>query len=218
LFPAPSTPDPTRPEPDACRPEDFPFRVLLAVPEALTIPLFALGAEARREPVEAEVISDKEAFSRLVGGNLFRTLAQGRYGEHRFVKTRRRSGQRTAVYAFWLAFPELAQAEAFVGDHPRFGLTAIEARAQAEVARHEADLRNGAVKGRYNLGPLEHRARLNRAREYVQASEEIDRMSWGLSALKRLRESLAAVPGLHVGRMRAEDERCGSRVNTRESG
>ena len=34
------------PEADASRPEDFPFRVLLAVPEALTIPIFALRVEA----------------------------------------------------------------------------------------------------------------------------------------------------------------------------
>jgi hypothetical protein len=174
--------------------------VLLAVPQALTIPLFALRAEARLEPVEAEVISDKEALSRLVGGNLFRTLAQSRYGEHQLVKTRRRSGQRTAVYASWLAFPELADAEAFVGNHSRFGLTAIEARTQAEVARHEADLRSGAAKGRYDLRPLVHGARLNRAREYVQVSDEVDRLLSSLSALRRLRESLAADPdGTSVG-------------------
>ena len=140
------------------------------------------------------MISDKEAFSRLVGGNLFRTLAQSRYGEHQLVKTRRRSGQRTAVYASWLAFPELAQAEAFVGDHPRFGLIAIEARTQAEVSRREADLRSGGAKGRYDLGPLEHHARVNRAREYVQVSDEVDRLRSNVSALRRLRESLAADP------------------------
>jgi hypothetical protein len=190
----------TDPEHKPSRLEALPFRVLLVVPEALTIPIFALGLEARREPVEAEVVLDKEAFSRMVGGNLFRTLAQGRYGEHRFVNTRRRLGQRTAVYASWLAFPERAQAEAFVGGPPRFGLTTIEAKTQAEVARREADLRAGAAKGRYDLGPLEHRARLNRAREYVQVSEGRDKLSWSLSALRWLRESLAAVPdGTSVG-------------------
>jgi hypothetical protein len=169
-------------------------------PEALTIPLFALRAEARRKPVEAEVISDKEAFSRLVGGNLFRTLAQGRYGDHRFVQTRWRLGESTAVYASWFSFSDRARAQAFVGDYPRFGLTAIEARTQAEVARHEADLRSGAAIGRYDLEPLEHRVRLNRAREYVQASEDLDRLLSSLSALRRLRESLAADPdGTSVG-------------------
>ncbi len=149
------------PEPDASRPEDFPFRVLLAVPDALTIPIFALGVEARRRPVEAEVVEDGEALSRLVGGNLSRTLAQGRYGDHRFVQTRWRLGERTAVYASWLAFPERTQADAFVSDQPRFGLTAIEARTQAEAARLEADLQTGVAKGRFDLGSLDHHARLN---------------------------------------------------------
>ena len=90
MFPAPSTPE-------ATRPEGFPFRVLLAVPDALTIPIFALGIEARREPVEAEVISDGEAFSRLVGGNLFRTLAKGRYGEHHLVPAGSRSRRGTTA-------------------------------------------------------------------------------------------------------------------------
>ena len=67
----PSTQMSPGPEADASRPEHFPFRVLLAVPDALTIPIFALGVEARREPVEAEVVEDGEALSRLVGAISF---------------------------------------------------------------------------------------------------------------------------------------------------
>ena len=38
------------------------------------------------------------------------------------------------------------------------------------------------------------------AREYVQVAEGLDKLSWSLSALRWLRESLAAVPdGTSVG-------------------
>ena len=69
--PTPPTQTSSGAEPDAARRDAFPFRVLLAVPEALTIPIFALGVEARREPIEAEVVEDGEALSRLVGAISF---------------------------------------------------------------------------------------------------------------------------------------------------
>jgi hypothetical protein len=34
-------------------------------------------------------------------------------------------GTRAAVYSFWIGFPELIVAEAFVRDQPRFGLDTI---------------------------------------------------------------------------------------------
>ena len=42
------------------RPEDYPFRVLLTIPEAATIPIFALGIEAqRKEMTEATGPAEK---------------------------------------------------------------------------------------------------------------------------------------------------------------
>ena len=38
------------------RPEDYPFRVLLTIPEATTIPIFALGIEAQRKEVERKLM------------------------------------------------------------------------------------------------------------------------------------------------------------------
>ena len=194
-MPIPSTQLSPGPETALSRPEHIPFRVLLAVPEALTIPIFALGVEARREPVEAEVIEDGEALSHLVGGNLSRTLVKGRYGDHRLVRTRFRLGRRTAVYSSWLGFSERSSADAFVADHPRFGLAAIEAATRAELAHLEAALRVDVVKGRYDLGPLDHRMRRARAEEYIELSDDLLRLSGDLSALKKLREGLAALLG-----------------------
>src|SRR5215204_2455438 len=89
---------------------DFCFRVLLALPDARTIPIFALGLK---------LVAIREALSRLLGGNISRAIP-GRYGEHRLINVRRRIGERTAIYSFWLTFPELTRAEAFVRDHARF--------------------------------------------------------------------------------------------------
>lgn len=177
--------------PEISRAEDLPHRVLLKAPEALTIPISALGVEAGRDPHEVTINLGREALSQAVSGNLSRSIAGGLYGYYRLINVRRRIRQRTALYSSWLAFPKLIQAETFLQDHPRFGLNAVEAKAQADHARREADLRSGAEKGRYDLGPLEHRARLNRAREYIQVSEELDKLSWGLWALRKLNESIA---------------------------
>src|SRR4051794_33345070 len=103
------------------RPEDYPFRVLLRIPEATTIPIFGLGMEARREEVERKLIpSTLEVLARIVSGNLSRALP-GRYGDHRLLNVRRRVGRRTAIYSSWLALADQTAAEALVNDHPGLG-------------------------------------------------------------------------------------------------
>jgi hypothetical protein len=188
-------------EPAALKPEDLSYRVLLAVPQALTIPVLGLGVEAQRPPVEVSMTSSRNALSRVVGGNLSRALVGGRYGEHRLLMVRRRIQTRIALYASWLAFPESTQAEAFVSDHPRFGLSSIEARTRADHTRRSAGLKAHVAVGRYDLRLLKARDRLSRAKEYVRLSEELDRIAWGLNALRILRESLdtASADGTSVG-------------------
>ncbi len=188
-------------EPEALRPEDLPCRVLLAVPQALTIPVFGLAVEAQRQPVDVTMTSNRNALSRMVGGNLSRALVGGRYGTHRLLAVRRRVRERTALYSSWLAFPELTQAEAFISDHPRFGMTSIEARTRADHTRRSADLKARVEAGRYDLRLLKARDRLSRAKEYVRLSEELDQVAWGLNALRLMRESLdpASDEGTSVG-------------------
>jgi hypothetical protein len=45
------------------------------------------------------------------------------------------------------------------------------------------------------LGPLDHRTRRARAEEYIELSDDLLRLTGGLSALKKLREGLAAIAG-----------------------
>lgn len=186
--------------PELGLPQGFPFRVLLRVPEATTIPIFALGVEAGLNEIETELrIATTPALARLVSGNLSRAIPR-RYGEHRLISTRRRVGRRNAIYSQWLAFRDLADAEALVRDHPRFGLNAIEAQILSEIEAQERALSTGATTGRFNLGPLEHRARVNRAREYLDRAEALEKLQWSRFGLAKLRESIAAVPdGISVG-------------------
>jgi len=185
--------------PQAWTPEDIHYRVLLALPDARTIPVFALGVEAERPALDTRVIPSGEALSRLVGGNLSRAL-RGRYGEHRLVDVRRRVNRRTAVYSQWLAFPEIAQAEAFVRDHPRFGLNGIEGRATAELTGARELLQRQLSERRFELSRYEPLVRHSRASEYVQKAEALDRLKWGLGALSRLKVSLLERPdGVSVG-------------------
>ncbi len=185
--------------PQAWTPEDIHYRVLLALPDARTIPVFALGVEAERSALHTRVVSSGEALSRLVGGNLSRAL-QGRYGEHRLVDVRRRVDRRTAVYSQWLAFPEIAQAEAFDRDHPRFGLNGIEEKATAELTGARELLQRQLSEGRFDLSRYEPLVRHSRAKEYVQKAEALDRLKWGLGALSRLKVSLLERPdGVSVG-------------------
>ena len=43
--------------PEAWTPEDIRYRVLLALPDARTIPVFALGVEAERPALDTKVVS-----------------------------------------------------------------------------------------------------------------------------------------------------------------
>ncbi len=185
--------------PEAWTPEDIRYRVLLALPDARTIPVFALGVEAERPALDTKVVSSQEALSRLVGGNLSRAL-QGRYGGHRLVDVRTRVDKRTAVYSHWLAFPEVAQAEGFVRDHPRFGLNGIEGKATAELTGARELLQRQLSEGRFDLSRYEPPIRVSRAKEYVQRAEALERLASGLGALSRLKASLLEMPdGVSVG-------------------
>jgi hypothetical protein len=195
--------DPAAPAPDGPElglPQDFPFRVLLKAPYCTTIPIFALGVEAGRNEIETELRgATTTALARLVSGNLSRAIP-GRYGEHRLMGVRRRVGRRNAIYSQWLVFHDIADAEALVRDHPRFGLEAIEAQILSEIETCEGTLRAGSAKGRFNLGPLEHRARVNRAQEYLREAEGLEKLQWSRYAVTKLKESLAAAPdGTSVG-------------------
>jgi hypothetical protein len=170
--------------PLAWTPGDIRYRVLLALPDARTIPVFALGVEAGRPALDTKVISSPETLSGLVGGNLSRAL-QSRYGEHRLIGVRRRVDKRTAIYTHWLAFPEMAQAEAFVRDHPRFGLNGIEQKATAELASAHELLERQVGQGRFDLNRYEPPVRVSRAKEYVERAEALDQLAWGLSALSK---------------------------------
>jgi hypothetical protein len=179
--------------PQVWDPEDIRYRVLLALPDARTIPVFTLGVEAERPALDTKVVSSPGALSRLVGGNLSRAI-QSRYGEHRLIGVRRRVDKRTAVYSHWLAFPEIAQAEAFVRDHPRFGLNGIEEKATAELTGTRELLQRQLSEGRFELSRYEPPVRVSRASEYVQKAEALDRLKWGLGALSRLKVSLLERP------------------------
>src|SRR4051812_41366779 len=146
-----------------CRTEDIRYRVLLAVPEALNIPHFASGAEAKRSQIQTTLIANKDEESRLVGGSVFRGLGT-QFGEHRFISVRRRLLEKTAIYSAWLAFADRAQAEAFVRDHPRFGLEGLEARTAAEQMTIQQSLKDALAQGHFNLGHIDPHARLPRAR------------------------------------------------------
>jgi len=167
-------------------PADYPFRVLLRTPEATTIPIFALGAEAQRNEVEWKLMaSTPETLTRVVSGNLSRALP-GRYGDHRLLNVRRRVGRRTAIYSSWLALLDRTAAEALVNDHrgPR---------------SREEKLKVAAARGRYDLGRLDYRQGMRRARAYLTESEALDKLDWSRVALASLTESLAVPDGVSVG-------------------
>jgi hypothetical protein len=186
-------------EADPTEPESFPYRVLRDVPDTRTIPIFALWVEAGLKPVDRRVVASREALSKLVGGNLSRALER-RYGPHRLVTVRRRVGKRTAVYTAWLAFPEMAVAESFIRDQPRFGLDTIDARTKSQLETRTRQLKNGVANGRYDLSRLDENARLKRARFFVEESAALDRLEWQLYGLSMLRKSLDESPeGVSVG-------------------
>jgi hypothetical protein len=180
-------------------PADYPFRVLLRTPEATTIPIFALGAEAQRNEVEWKLMaSTPETLTRVVSGNLSRALP-GRYGDHRLLNVRRRVGRRTAIYSSWLALLDRTAAEALVNDHRGLGLAEMERRVEAEFRSREEKLKVAAARGRYDLGRLDYRQGMRRARAYLTESEALDKLDWSRVALASLTESLAVPDGVSVG-------------------
>ena len=181
---------------DVLPPEDtFLFRVLLEVPKALYIPIFGLRAEAARRASEVAFSSDVDALRNVLSGNTSHALTSGRYGTFMLIDRRDRVG-RTAVYSRWLGFPGESGADGFLRDYPRFGFDQIQQRTQKTLSDKERQLQNGAASGRYNLGPLEHQARLNRATEYLRVSEEVEKLRDNVSALQVLRATLGTAPAV----------------------
>jgi hypothetical protein len=168
----------------------FSYRVLLRVPDTRFIPIFALGVEAGLPPSDTSVLTGFDALRKVVNTNVCDAVVGGAYGPYVLVDIRHRVG-RAAVYSNWLAFPDQDAAETFLRDFPRFGLNQIEQRSQERFSAKEDQLRSGAASGRYNLGPLEHRARLKRSREYIAVSEELGKLRDELLAINKLRAVLA---------------------------
>ncbi|MER2266801.1 hypothetical protein [Methylobacterium oxalidis] len=170
---------------EVLRPENFQYRVLLFAPESRHIPYFALFAERKLGRVRVTIISSKDAQSRLVGGNLFRSLEE-RYGSHIYIDVRRRVCGRTALYSTWLAFPTAGQAEKFVAENRKFGLENIKGKAAAQRANVEQQLQNGLSQGRYDLGQLKESLRSERAKHYILTDEKLRGFrgaEWGIAEL-----------------------------------
>jgi hypothetical protein len=172
--------------------DDVRYRVLLAIPTETYIPIFAIGVEARRSQCQTAALDDREELSRLVGGNLTRSLA-ARYGEHHLIQHRIRISPRTVLNSQWLAFPTLARADDFVRENSRFGLNAIRVRTDAEYTTRKAALESGLTRGRFDLSRIEPRSRLNRSQEYTKAAEALNRLEEGQRALATVEEALSAV-------------------------
>jgi hypothetical protein len=175
-----------------CTPDDTRYRVLIAVPTVSYVPMFAIAFEARRSQCETTVLDGGEELSRLLGGNLSRSLL-ARYGKHRVLQVRIRISPRTVLYSQWLAFGTTAQAQDFVRENSRLGLNAIRVRTDVEYTARKIALEKGLTRGRYDLSRVEPRSGLNRAREYIEAAEALNRLEEGQRALARLEETLPAV-------------------------
>lgn len=172
--------------------EAFPSRVLIAPPKTLTIPIFALQAEAGRPAIEVWGISEKDEDHQL-DKQAYGHLRSGRYGEHRFLTIRHRKGTRTACYASWLAFPDGERATAFIQDHSRYGLENILAASIRRKETIERELENGLAKGRYNLGLIEESVRYRWATLFVDRQDEIRKLSRQAADIRGLRAALTAV-------------------------
>lgn len=172
--------------------EAFPCRVLITPPKTLTIPIFALQAEAGRPVIEVWAISQKDD-SKLLDKQAYGHLRSGRYGEHRFVTTRHRRGTRTACYTAWLGFPNQEGATAFIRDHPRHGLENILAANIKRKETIERELANGLAKGRYNLGLIEEGVRYRSAKLDVGQQDEIRHLRHTEASLQVLRTPLTGV-------------------------
>ena len=184
---------------EALTPEDFQFRVLLCAPEARHIPHFALFAEPKLGRVRAMLISNKDAQSRLVGGNLFRTL-QARYGHHIYIDVRRRVCERTALYSTWLAFPAADHAEKFAAENRKFGLGNIKAKAAAQRIAMQQQLESDLSQGRYDLRQLKESLRCERAKHFIQTDEKLRNLRGVEGGTSKLEEDQKAYPnGISIG-------------------
>jgi hypothetical protein len=97
-----------------------------------------------------------------------------------------------AIYSSWLALADQTAAEALVNDHPGLGFAGIETRVEADFRMREEKLKAAAARGRYDLGRLDYRTGMWRAREYSTEAEALDKLEWSRVALARLGESLSA--------------------------
>jgi hypothetical protein len=171
-------------------PQPFPFQVLVRVPEARNIPIFAMGVERERAAVEDDVMTGHDAVKRAVSGNIARALAAGNYGAHQIIHRRVRVEGRTAIHSVWLAVAEARSAQAFPSDYPRLGLDAIERQTAAALLRLEARIDGGLIEGRFDLGRLDTIGQLRRAREYVSLSTSIETLRSQQQALIALKQGL----------------------------
>jgi hypothetical protein len=105
-----------------------------------------------------------------------------------------RSNQPTDGALFALArLPYPGTSQDFVRENPKFGIKAIQVRIDAEYTKRKGALANGIAKGRFDLSGVEARSRLNRAREYIEVAEAVNRLQEGQRALAALEDALPAV-------------------------
>lgn len=115
--------------------EAFAFRVLAGVPKMRSIPGFALRFEKGRAVTEEAATARFNPDAVLIARHIASTLQQGRYGPYTLIGTRTRTHPRTVVYATWVAFSALADAEAFQRDHPKLGMSKLIERTAAILQR-----------------------------------------------------------------------------------
>ncbi|MBB3952358.1 hypothetical protein [Aureimonas jatrophae] len=116
----------------------FPHRVLLAVPDVRHIPIFALGVEKARAPLEWASLDDPDGQCTIIGRDALEQLQAGRYGAYRLIDTRTRLARQTALYAPWCTFTTADHVEAFEREHPNLGLTALSRQVEAALRETQA--------------------------------------------------------------------------------
>ncbi|WP_156417949.1 hypothetical protein [Aureimonas sp. AU4] len=116
----------------------FPHRVLLAVPDVRHIPIFALGVEKARAPLEWASLDDLDGQRTVVGRDALEQLQARRYGAYRLIDTRSRLARQTALYARWCTFTTAHHAEAFEREHAHLGLTALSRQVEATLRETQA--------------------------------------------------------------------------------
>ena len=160
------------------KPADYPFRVFLRTPEATTIPIFALGVEAERAPVEWKLMASRpETFDPCRQWQPV-SVSPGPLGTAGSEREAEDGVRRTAIYSSWVALADRTAAEALVNDHPGLGLAGIEKTSwkRSSGARRETEigLSQGAVRPR----PLDYRTGMWRARAYLTEAEALDKLEW----------------------------------------